>query len=84
MGGPIRRLFPEASNVNEPPKHVVFTGDGFVVRAVIQNKGPGTLRSGLLNIIVPSTCALEVLDIDKSHYASPMVDTMKSSWAMER
>jgi hypothetical protein len=68
-----------AETVHQHPQragaHVTFTGDSFIVRAVISNKGKGTLRNGLLNIVVPATCELEVLDLDKTHYVSPMVDT---------
>lgn len=56
------------------PSHVVFSGTSFVVRAVIENKGPGVFRDAIVNIVVPEWCELEPLDPwPKGHYLSPMM-----------
>jgi hypothetical protein len=58
------------------PHRVVFSGTSFVVRAVIENKGPGILRDATINIVVPEWCKLEPLDPwAKGHYLSPMMST---------
>jgi hypothetical protein len=57
-------------------RHVVYTGNSFVVRVVIHNEGPGTFRDATVNIVVPELCELEPLDpAVKGHYLSPMMST---------
>jgi len=60
-----------------PPKpvgqHASFKGDSFIVRAVVENVGTGTMHNGIVNIVVPTTCSMDPIDPPpKGHYMSPL------------
>jgi hypothetical protein len=67
----------DETNVARPVgQRASFHWSFFVVRAVVENVGRGTLRSATLNIVVPTTCAIRPIDPPpKGHYLSPLPTT---------